>query len=67
MHLKVPTSELKTLKKDNPGNVKSVFYGVINHWLHLCEPSQEKLADSLEKSGYINIAKRVRGKKERVT
>ncbi len=67
VHLKVPASELKTLKKDNPGNVTSVFYGVINRWLHFCEPSQEKLADGLEKSGYVNIAKRVQGKKERAT
>ncbi len=69
VHLNVPASELKTLKKDNPGNVTSVFYGVINCWLHLCEPShvQETLADGLEKSGCINIAKRVRGKKERGT
>ncbi len=63
VHLKVPASKLKTLKKDNPGNVRSVFYGVINSWLHLCEPSQEKLADGLEKSGFVEIAKRTRGKR----
>ncbi len=38
-----------------------LFHDVIDAWLDLVEPTEELLADALDKSGYRRIARKLRG------
>ena len=64
VHLKVPRPEIRTMKNNNVGNARGLYYDIIYAWLQLTEPSLELLAVALDKSDYKNIAGRIRGEIE---
>ncbi len=64
VHLKVPWPEIRTMKKNNVGNARGLYYDIIYAWLQLTKPSLESLAEALDKSGYKNIATKIRGEIE---
>ena len=64
VHLQVPRPDIKTMKKENVGNVVGLYYDIIDAWLQLKEPSLEELAGALEMSGYGRIARKLRGEIE---
>ncbi len=49
------------MKVNNVSNSKGLLYAIIDSWLHLTEPSVEVLANALDKIGYKNIARRIKG------
>ncbi len=55
VYLKVPRPEIKTMKRNNVGNAQGFYYDIIAAWLQQPEPSLEKLAEALDKSGYGRI------------
>ncbi len=61
VHLNLPMHEIRTMKVNNVGNAKGFLYAIIDSWLRLNEPSVGVLADALDKTGYKNIAKRMKG------
>ncbi len=62
VHLNIPRSTMKTLKKDNVGDTKAFFYAVIGNWLNNTEPTSAKLAEALDKCGYSRISEKIRSK-----
>ncbi len=64
VHLKVPRPNIRTMKKNNVGNATGLYYDIIDAWLQQREPSLEELAEALERTDYINIARKIRGKIE---
>ncbi len=52
VHLDIPWSTMKTLKKTNAGNPKSLLYDVIGTWLDHTEPTSDKLVTAVHNSGY---------------
>ena len=64
VHLKVPWPEIRTMKKNNVGNARGLYYDIIDAWLQQTEPSLELLAVALDKSDYKNIAGRIQGEIE---
>ncbi len=61
VHLNIPMHEIRTMKANNVGNAKGFLYAIIDNWFRLTEPSVEVLANALDKTGYKNIAKRMKG------
>ncbi len=64
VHLKVPRPEIRTMKKNNVGNARGLYYDIIDAWLQLTKPSLELLAEALDKSDYKKIATKMRGELE---
>ncbi len=61
IHLNIPKPILWNAKKDNH-DVMGLFLDIIGAWLDLVEPTEELLADALNKSCYRKIANKLRGK-----
>ena len=61
LYLNIPWPIMNTLKKDNVGNARGLFYAVIGSWLDLTEPTSEELAKALDRSGHQRIADIIRG------
>ncbi len=66
VHLKVPWPEIRTMKNNNVGNARGLYYDIIYAWLQLTEPSLELLAVALDKSDYKKIARKIRGEIEMI-
>ncbi len=60
-HLGISRPKIKTLKVHNVGNARGFLNQVIGTWLDLVEPTEELLADALDRSGYAKIARKLRG------
>ncbi len=64
VHLQVPRSDIRTMKKNNVNNAVGLYYDIIEAWFQLKEPSLEELAEALERTDYKNISGRIRGEIE---
>ena len=64
VHLQVPRSDIRTMKKNNVNNAVGLYYDIIEAWFQQREPSLEELAEALERTDYKNIAWKIRGEIE---